>query len=164
MSSCSFLVTSLEFSMHSMPSTNSDSLTSSAIWIPFNEASLSFTISQSLLQLMTIEPVMPSNHLILCLPLLLPSVFPSTRVFPSVLALCIRWPEYWSFNISPSNDIQGWFPFHFYGLISLLSKGVSRVFLQHHSSKPSILWHSAFFMVHFSQPYLTTGQTIALTI
>ena len=106
--------------------------------------SLSFTISWSLLKLMFIESVMLSNHLIVCHPLLLlPSIFPSIRVFSNESALCIRWPKYWSFsfsfNISPSNEHPG--------LISLQSKGLSRVFPQHHSSKASIPYHSAVFII-----------------
>ena len=99
---------------------------------------------------------MPSNHLILCRPLLLSSIFPSIRVFSDESALYIRWPEYWSFsfNISPSNEHPG--------LISLQSKGLSSLF-QHHSSKASILQHSAFFTVQLSHPYMTSGKTIALT-
>ena len=98
-------------------------------WTAARQASLSFTTSQSLLKLMSIELVMPSNHLILCHSLLLlPPVFPSIRVFSNELALCIRWPNYWSFSISPSKSIQGWFPLGWTGLISLLTKGLSRVF------------------------------------
>ena len=109
---------------------------------------------------MSIESVVPSNHLILCRPLLLlPSIFPSIRVFSHESVLCIRWPKYWScsFSISPSNDYSG-----LTGLISLLSKGLSSLF-QQHSSKASILWNSAFFMVQLSHPYMNTGKTIALT-
>ena len=109
---------------------------------------------------------MPSNHLILCCPLLLPpSIFPSIRVFSNESVLPIRWPKYWSFsfNISPSNEYSGLISFTM-DWISLLSKGLSRVLeLYHHSSKASILWHSAFFIVQLSHPYMTTGKTIVLT-
>ena len=132
-------------------------------WTAARQASLSITNSQSLLKLMSIESVMPSNHLILCRPLLLPSIFPSIRVFSNELVLGIRWPKYWSFsfNISPSKNIQDWFPLGWTGWTSLQSKGLSRV--QHHSSKASILRRSAFFTVQLSHPYMTTGKTIALT-
>ena len=132
-------------------------------WTAAYQASLSFTISQSLLKLMSIESVMLSNHLIFCCPLLLLlSTFPRMRIFLNELALCIRWPKYWrfGFSISYSNNIQGWFPLELTGLISLLSKGLSRVFSNSskHSSKASILQCSAFFMVQISHPYLTTGK------
>ena len=119
-----------------------------APWTAACQASLSITNSWSLLRLMSIESVMPSNHLILCCPLLLlPSVFPSIRVFSSESVLHIKWPKYWSFSfsISPSNEDSG-FPLGWTGWISLQSKGLSRV-LQHHNSKASILWLSAFFRV-----------------
>ena len=120
------------------------------------QASLSFTISWSLLKLMSIKSVMPPNHLILCHPLLLlPSIFPSIKVFSSELALRIRWPKYWSFSISPTNEYSG--------LISLESKELSSL-LQYHNSKASILRCSAFLMVQLSHPCLTTGRTVALTI
>ena len=107
---------------------------------------------------------MPSNHLILChlLPLL-PSIFPRIRVFSIELTLCIRWPKYWSFSISTSNEYSGLISFRIDGLISLQSKGLSSLF-QHESSKASILWLSALFMVQLSHLYMTTGKTIALTI
>ena len=107
---------------------------------------------------------MPSNHLILCHPLLLPSIFPSIRVFSNESALCIKWPEYWSFSfdISPSNEYLGLISFRMDWLDPLAVQGTLRSLLQHHSSKVSILWHSAFFMVQLSQ-YTTTGKTIALT-
>ena len=115
---------------------------------------------------MCIESVMPSNHLILCHPLLLlPSIFPSIRVFLNESALCIRWPKYWSFSfsISPSNDYSVLISFRM-DLFDLLAvQGTLKSFLQHHSSKASILWHSAFFTVQLSHPYMTTGKTIALT-
>ena len=124
-------------------------------------ASLSITNIRSLLKLMSIESVMPSNHLILCHPLLhLPSIFPSIRVFSNESVLRIRWPKYWSFSfgISPSNECSGLISFRLPGWISLQSKGLSRVFSQHHSSKASILWCSAFFVVQLSHPYMTTGK------
>jgi len=137
----------------------SDSLLT--LWTAACQASLSFTISQSLLKLMSIESVMPSNHLILChLLLLLPSIFPSIRVFSSESSLCIRWPKYWSFSfsISPSNEYSGPISFRIHWFDTLKS------LLQHHSLKASILQCSAFFMVQLSHPYTTTGKTIALTI
>ena len=109
---------------------------------------------------------MPSNHLILCRPLLLlPSIFPSIRVLSNESALCIRWPKYWSFsfNISPSNEHPGLIFFRMDWLDLLAVQGTLKSLLQHHSSKASILRHSAFFVVQFSHPYLTTGKTIALT-
>ena len=107
---------------------------------------------------------MPSNHLIFCHPLILPSVFPRIRVFSNVSALCIRRPKYWSFsfNISPSNEHQGRISFRMDWLDLLAVQGTLKSLLQHHSSKASILWHSAFFLVQLSHPYLTTGKTIAL--
>ena len=129
------------------------------------QASLSITNSQSLPKLMSIEPMMPSNHLILCHPLLLPSIFPSFRVFSNVSGLHIRWPEYWSFSfsISPSNEYSGLMSFRMDWLDLLAVQGTLKSLLQHHSSKASILWHSAFFIVQLSHPYMTTGKTIALT-
>ena len=115
---------------------------------------------------MSIESVMPSNHLILCHPLLLlPSVFPSIRVFSNESVLRIRWPEYWSFSlsISPSNEYSGLISFRIDWLDLLKAQGTLKSLLQHHSSKASILWLSAFFMVQLSHPYMTTGKTIALT-
>ena len=106
---------------------------------------------------------MPSNHLILCCPLLLlPSIFPSIRVLYNELALCIRWPKYWSFSISPSNEYSGLISFRIDGLDVLTVQGTLKSLLQHHNSKASILWCSAFFMVQLSHPYMTTGKTIAL--
>ena len=145
-------------------------------WTAVCQASLSITNSQSLPKLMSIESVMPPSHLILCHPLLLlPSIFPSIRVFSNESALCIRWPKYWSFifNISPCIEVspstsvlpmntQDWSPLGCTGWISLQSKGLSSI-LQHHSSKASILQRSAFFIVQLSHPYMTTGKTIALT-
>ena len=115
---------------------------------------------------MSIESVMPSNHLILCRPLLLlPSIFPSIRVFSNESALHIRWPEYWSFSfsISPSNEHSGLITFRMDWLDLLAVQGTLKSLLQHHSSKASILQHSAFFIVQLSHPYMTTGKTIALT-
>ena len=115
---------------------------------------------------MSIESVMPSNHLILCHPLLfLPSSFPSISVFSNDSAFCIRWPKYWSFSfkISPTNEHQGLISFRMDWLDLLAVQGTLKSLLQHHSSKASILWHSAFFIVQLSHPYMTTGKTIALT-
>ena len=109
---------------------------------------------------------MPSKHLILCHPLLLlPSIFPSIRVFSNELALCIRWPKYWSFsfNISPSNEYLGLISFRMHWLDLLAVQGTLKSLLQHHISKASVLWCSAFFIVQLSHPYMTTGKTIALT-
>ena len=135
-------------------------------WTAACQASLPLTISQSLLKLMSIESVMPSNHLILCHPLLfLSSIFPSIRVFSSESVVHIRWPKYWSFsfNISLSNEYPGLISFRRDWLDLLAVQGTLKSLLQHHSSKASILWHSAFFTVHLSHPYMTTGKTIALT-
>ena len=129
-------------------------------------ASLSITNSQSLLKLMSIESVMPSNHRFLCHPLLLPpSIFPSIRVFSNESVLHIRWPKYWSFsfNISPPNEYSGLISFRIDWLDFLAVQGTLKSLLHHHSSKASILWHSAFFTVQLSHPYMTTGKTIALT-
>ena len=115
---------------------------------------------------MSIESVMPSNHLILCRPLLLlPSIFPSIRVFSNESVLCIRWPKYWSFsfNISPSNEHRGLISFRMDWLDLLSVQGTLKSLLQHHSSKVSILRPSAFFLVQLSHPYMTIGKTIALT-
>ena len=115
---------------------------------------------------MSIESMMPSSHLILCRPLLLlPSIFPSIRVFSNESALHIRWPKYWSFSFSiiPSNEHPGLISFRMDWLDLLVVQGTLKSLLQHHSSKASILWHSAFFMVQLSYPYMTTGQTITLT-
>ena len=134
-------------------------------WTAARQASLSITNSRSLPKLMSIELVMPSNHLILCQPLLLmPSIFPSIRVFSNESALHIRWPKYWSFsfNISPSNELPGLISFRMDWLNLLAVQGTLKSLLQHHSSKASILWRSAFFTVQFSHPYMTTGKTIAL--
>ena len=123
------------------------------------QAFLSFTIFRSLLKLMSIESVMPSNHLILCHSLLLlPSVFPSIRIFFNEPALHIRWPKYWSFSISPSNEHPGLIFFRMDWLDLLAVQGTFKSLLQHHSSKASILQSSAFFMVQLSQLYMTTGK------
>ena len=121
---------------------------------------------RSLLRLMSIKSVMPSNHLILCYPLLLPpSIFPSIRVFSNELALPIRWPKYWSFSftISPSNEHSGLISFRMDWLDLPAVQGTLKSLLHHHSSKASVLWLSAFFIVQLSYPYMTTGKTIALT-
>ena len=119
------------------------------------QASLCIINSRRLLKLMSIESVMPSNHLILCHPLLLlSSIFPSIRVFSSELALCIRWPKYWSFSISPSNEYSGLISFGMDWLDLLAVHGTLRTLLQHHSSKASILWRLAFFMVQLSHLYI----------
>ena len=135
-------------------------------WTAAHQAFLSITNSQSLPKLMPIASVMPSNHLILCHPLLLPpSIFPSIRVFSNELALHIRWPKYWSFsfNISPYNEHPGLISFRRDRLDLLAVQGTLKSLLQHHSSKTSILWLSDFFTVQLSHPYMTTGKTIALT-
>ena len=134
-------------------------------WTAACQAFLSFTISWSLLRLMSFESVTPSNHLILCCRfLLLPSIFPSIRVFYNELALCIQWPKYWSFSISPSNEYSVLISFRIDWLDLLAVHGTFKNLLQHQSSKASVLWRSAFFMVQFSYPYMTTGKTIPLTI
>ena len=135
-------------------------------WTAARQASLSVTNSQSLLKLMSIELVMPSNHLILCCPLLLlPSNFPSIRVFSYESAICIRWLKYWSFSfsISSSNDHPGLISFRMDWLDLLAVQGTLKSLLQRYSSKASILQCSAFFTVQLSHLYMTTGKTIALT-
>ena len=135
-------------------------------WTAAGQASLSITNSWNLLKLMAINLVMPSNYLILCSPLLLlPSIFPSIRVFSSESALRISWPKYWSFsfNISPSNEHSGLIFFRMDWLDLLAVQGTLESLLQHHSSKASIIQHSAFFKVQLSHPYMTAGKTIALT-
>ena len=120
-----------------------------------------------LLRLVSIESVMPSNHLILCHPLLmLPLIFASTRVFSNELALHIRWPKYWSFSfgISPSNEYSGLISFRIDQFDLLAVQGTLKSLLQNHRSKTSVLWHSAFFMVQLSHLYMTTGKTVALTM
>ena len=134
-------------------------------WTAAQQDSLSITNSQSLPKLMSIESVMPSNHLILCRPLLLlPSIFSSIRVFSNESALHIRWSKYWSFSlsISPSNEHPGLISFRMDWLDLLAVQGTLKSLLQHHSSKASILRCSAFFTVQLSHPYMTTGETIAL--
>ena len=129
-----------------------------------SQASLSITNSQSLLRFMSIKSVMPSSHLILCHRLLrLPSIFPSIRVFSKESVLRISWPKYWSFSfsISPSNDYSGLISFRMEWLDLLAVQGTLKSLFQHHSSKSSILWSSAFFLVQLSHPYMTTGKTIA---
>ena len=131
-----------------------------------HQAFLSFTVSQSLLKFLSIDSVMLSNHLILCHPLLLLlSIFTSTKVFSSDLALPIRWPKHWSFSfsISPSSDYSGlmsfridWFDLH-------TVQGTLKSLLRHHNLKASVIWHSAFFIIQISHPYITTGKIIALT-
>ena len=135
-------------------------------WIAARQASLSITKSQSLLKLMSIESVIPSNHLILCHTLLLlPSIFPSIRVFCNESILHMRWPKYWSFSVSlsPSNEYSGLISFRIDWFNLLAIQGTLKSLLQYRSSKASILWRSAFFMVQLSHPYMTTGKTIALT-
>ena len=135
-------------------------------WTAARQASLSITNSRSLPKLMPVELVMPSNHLILYCPLLLlPSIFPSIRVFANESALRMRWPKYWSFSfsISPSNEHPGLISFRMDWLHLPAVQGILKSLLQHHSSKASILWHLAFFIVQISHPYMTTGKTIALT-
>ena len=124
-----------------------------------------FTISRSLLKLMSIELVMPSNHFIFCRPLLLPSIFPSIRVFSNESVLCIRWPKYWSFSfsISSSNEYSGLISFRIDWFDLLAFQGTLKSLLQHHSSEASILQRSAFFIVQLSHPYMATGKTITLT-
>ena len=140
----------------------SDSVT---LWIAAHQASLSFIYPRVCSNSWHHhESVIPSNHLILCNPLLLVSIFPSIRVFSNESALCIRWPKYWcfSFKISPFNEYSGLISFSRYWLDLLAVQGTLKSLLQHHSSKASILWHSDFFMVQLSHPYMTTGKTIAL--
>ena len=134
-------------------------------WTVARQASLSFIISWSLLKFMSIELVMPSNHLIICCHLLLlPSIFPSIRVFSNESVLCIRWPKYWSFSfsISPSNEYSGLISFRM-DWFDLAIQGTLKSLLQHHSSKASVLQRSAFFIVQFSHPYTMTRKNIALT-
>ena len=138
----------------------------SGVWTATHQASLSITNSWSLLKLMSIESVTPPNHLILCHPLLLlPSIFPSIRVFSNDSVLHIRWPKYWSFNfsISPSNEYSRLISFRMAWSDLLAAQEILKSLLQQHSSKVSVLWCSAFFMVQLSLPYMTTGKTIALT-
>jgi len=128
------------------------------------QIALSSTISQSLLKFTSTESVMLSNHLILCHPILiLPSIFLSIRIFSNESALCIRWPKYWSFSFSPSNEYSGLISFRIDWFDFLAVQGILNSLLQHHNWKASILWHSAFFMVQLSRPYMTTGKTVALS-
>ena len=160
---CVCVYTCINTSVQFSHSVMSDSATP---WTAARHASLSITNSQSLLKLMSIESVMPSNHIILCYPLLLPSsIFPSIRVFSNESVLHIRWPKYWSlsFNISPSNEFSGLISFRMDWLDLLAVQGTLKSLLQHHSSKASIFQRSAFFTVQLSHPYMTTGKTIALT-
>ena len=134
-------------------------------WTAARQASLSITNPQNSPRSMSIQSVMPSNHLILCRPLLLPSNFPSIRVFSNESALRIRWPKYWSFSfkISPSNEHSGLISFRMDWLDLFAVQGTLKRLLQHHSSKESIIWCSAFFIVQLLHPYMTTGKTTALT-
>ena len=135
-------------------------------WTAAHQASLSISNSWSLLKLMSIEWVMPSNHLILCRPLfLLPSIFPSIRVFPNESTLCIRGPKYWSFSfsISPFSEYLGLISFRIDWFDLLVAQRTLKSLLQYHSSKASILWCSTFFIVQLLHPYMTTGKTVALT-
>ena len=135
-------------------------------WAAAQQASLSFTISWSLLKVMSIESVMPSNHLILCHPLLLlPSIFPNIRVFSSESVLCIRWPKYWSFSfsISPPNEYSGLISFRIDWFDLLAVQETLKSLLQHHNLKASILQYPAFFMVQLLHSYMITGKTTALT-
>ena len=133
------------------------------LWTVAHQASLFFTISQSLLKPTSIELVMPANHLTPCCFLRhLPSIFPSVRVFSNESALHIRWPKDWSFSTSPSNEYAGLISFRI-NCLDLLAVQRTLKSLQHHSSKASILQHSAFFICQLSHPYMTTGKTIALT-
>ena len=136
-------------------------------WTEARQASLSITNSRSLFKLVSIELVMPFNHLILCHPLLFPpSIFPSIRVFSSESVLHIRWPKYWSFSFSSSssNEYSGLISFRTDWLDVLAVQGTLKSLLQHHSSKASILPHSAFFIVQLSLPYMTTGKTVVLLL
>ena len=136
------------------------------LWTAARQSSLSFTISQSLLKLMSMESVMPSNHLILCHTLFfLPSIFPSIKVFSSDSALCIRWQKYWnfSFNISPSSEYSGLISFRIDWFDLLAAQGTLKSLLQHHHLKAPTLQCSVFLMVQLSHPYMTTGKTTALT-
>ena len=135
-------------------------------WTAACQASLSITFWWSLLKLMSIELMMPSDHLIFCHPLLLPSIFPSVTVFSNESVLCIRWPKYWSFSfsISPSNEYFGLLSFRTDWFDLFAVQGILKSLLQHHSLKASILRRSAFFMVQLWHPYMTTGKTTALTM
>ena len=135
-------------------------------WTAARQASMSFTTSWSLLKLMSVELVMPSNLLVLCHPLLLPpSIFPSFRVFSNESTPHITWPKYWSFSfhISPSNEYSGLISFRMYWLDLLAVQGTLKSLLQHHSSKASVPWHSVFFIAQLSHRYMTTGKTTTST-
>ena len=133
-------------------------------WTAAYQASLSITNSWSPPKTMSIESMMPSNHLILCRSLLLlPSIFPRIRVFSNESALHIRWPKYWSFGISTSNEYSGLISFRIDWFDLLAVQGTLKSLLQHHSSEALVLWCSVFFMVQLSHPYMTTGKTIPLT-
>ena len=149
------LISSVKFS-HSLMSNSVTPCTAAC------QTSLSITNSQSLLKLMLLESVMPSNHLILCHPLLLPSIFPSIRVFSNESALHTRWPKYWSFSysISPSKEYSGLISFRIDMFDLLAIQGTLKSLLQHHSSKASILWHSVFFIVQLLHPYMATGKKL----
>ena len=156
-----FRTSTLQFQFSSVQFSRSVVSDSATPWTAAHQASLSITNSWCLLKPMSIESVMPSSHLTLCHPLLLPlSIFPSIRVF-----LCIRWPKYWSFsfNISPSSEYSGLISFRMNWLALLAIQGTLKSLLQHHSSKASILQRSAFLIVQLLYPYMTTGKTTALT-
>ena len=146
-------------------STTQSCLTLCDTWTAACQAFLSVTNSRSLLRLMSFAAVMPFSHFILCHPLLLPSNFPSIRVFFNESVLCIRWPKHWnfSFNVSPSNVYSALISFRMDQLALLAVQGTLKSLLQHHSSKASIFQCSAFFIIQLSHPYMTTGKTIALT-
>ena len=150
--------------IYSVQFSRSATFHSATLWTAACQASLSITNSRSLLKLMSIESVMTSNHLILCGPLLPPSIFPRIRVFSNESVLHIRWPKDWSFSssIRPSNEHPGLISFRMDWLNLLAVQGTLKSLLQHHSSKASICRHSAFFIVQLSHPYMTTGKTIAL--
>ena len=138
---------------------------SATLWTAAHQASLSVTISWSLLKSMSFKSMMPSNHLILYCPLLLlPSVFPSIRVFTNESALCIRWPRYWSFSINTSNEYSGLISFRVDWFDLFAVQETLKSLFQHHSSKTSIFWHVDFFMDQLIYPYMTTAKTVALTI
>ena len=158
-------IVTFEFSQFSSVQSLSSVRLFATPWTTARQASLSITNSQSPPKPMSIESVMPSNHLILYRPLLLqPSIFPSMRVFSNESALSIRWPKYWSFSfsISPSNEHPGLISFRMDWLDLLAVQGTHKNLLQHHSSKASILWCSAFFILQLSYPYMTAGKTIKM--
>ena len=149
---------------HSVQFTSSIVSDSATSWTAACQACLSITNSRSLLKLMSIESVMLSKHLILCYPLLLFSIFASIRVFFNALALHIRWPKYWSFSISPSNEYSGLIPFRVDWFDLFAVQGTLKSLLKHHSLKAPVLLCLAFFMGQLSHPYMTTGKTTALTM